>query len=543
MGPVRPADCFGGRLQKVLVAVRGADLQECVLSCKWQLFFTILRLTQKAPVCNTFSVCNTFFIKISEDIVLQESTHFKSGEQVMKKYLMILFTAVALFLSACNGGKVETQEVQPTGPRFSVQIELECVENLLFSKYDIDVYVDDNNVDKLDHGATRTYPLELEEGSHTLRVTKENSKSVDGTIDFEVSDNIFLKYKLTCTSNQVKIEAIEDNEAIEDHTATEDSDIDANNSEITVRTVSGFDQSTNQTISFYGFNFSFPAYYDVKSEDSTETRIEFYPEEETYYSSLTFSVQDVNSTTEIFRQKRSALAEDIQKSLTENYDTKDFESTNKTIAGLPGLSVSLKLVDAENPSILSASYVLNAEGTKLICIQQVYDEKDTSNYDYVGDYKKILQYANIDYSYNEQTNTEKLDESDVQTGKSVSYSTNDFETAKKGNSGVFAYRSTGGTYYNYYIIDFDEGYVYWFSDGNGDTTCDRLKIDSGDLNNGLIITYHDGDYSWSEGLHFKWKNQPDTLIWQNSSGFEVKFITTNLNDALKIRNEKTIKDY
>lgn len=136
-----------------------------------------------------------------------------------------------------------------------------------------------------------------------------------------------------------------------------------------------------------------------------------------------------------------------------------------------------------------------------------------------------------------------LPNNDVQTDKSVSYSTNDRETAKNGNSGVFAYKNIGGTYDIYWIIDFDEGYVYYFTDGNGGASCHRLKIDSGDLNSVLIITYHDGDDVWSYGLHFNWKNQPDTLILQDNNGFETKFMTTDLSKALEIRDSKTIIDY
>jgi len=79
----------------------------------------------------------------------------------------------------------------------------------------------------------------------------------------------------------------------------------------------------------------------------------------------------------------------------------------------------------------------------------------------------------------------------------VSYSTNNYETAKKGNSGVFSYVSRGNSYDIYWIIDFDVGYVYYFTDGNGEETCDRLAIESGDLNDVLIITYHDGGDEWS----------------------------------------------
>ena len=125
----------------------------------------------------------------------------------------------------------------------------------------------------------------------------------------------------------------------------------------------------------------------------------------------------------------------------------------------------------------------------------------------------------------------------------VDYSTNSKSTVKNGNSGVYSYRSIGGSYYNYWIIDFNGGYVYSFSEGNGNEICDRLKIESGDLNNVLIITYHDGGDVWSYGLHFKWKNQPDHLILQDNDGFEYDYYTTDLEDALKILKTKTVYDY
>lgn len=123
------------------------------------------------------------------------------------------------------------------------------------------------------------------------------------------------------------------------------------------------------------------------------------------------------------------------------------------------------------------------------------------------------------------------------------YSTNDLETAKNGNSGVFSYVNNGSNYDIYWIVDFDEGYVYNFTDGNGSDTCDRTAIESGDLNDVLITTYHDGGDTWSYGLHFHYKNHPSTLIVQDSDGFEWKYRATDLTNALVIRDSKTIHDY
>lgn len=330
----------------------------------------------------------------------------------MKKIFSVVFlTLTVLVLTACNGGKSDSQDNSETdnAPKYSIQLELNCVRNLLFSKYDLDVFVDGNKIGKLDHGATRTFSLELVEGTHTLVAAKEGSRAIDGTIDFAVSEDSKFMYKLSCTSQQVEIEEI-----IEPEATTEESTVETDT-------------------------------------DSSQTE---------------------------GRDYRESLDSD-------------------------GLIIIREEGESDTPPT------------------------DSSN-NHSGD--------NADNSQ-----TELLDND--QSEESLYYSTNDRETAKKGNTGVFAYSSIGGTYSNYWVIDFDEEYVYRFAEGNGDGTCDRLKIDSGDLNTVLIITYHDGNNEWSYGLHFKRKNLPDALILQEESGFEYTYYPADLNSALKIRDSKTITDY
>ena len=180
----------------------------------------------------------------------------------------------------------------------------------------------------------------------------------------------------------------------------------------------------------------------------------------------------------------------------------------------------------------------------------VYKENDL---DVEGEFK-IMVTESFNYEFElsctstkvnikEMSNSTGSIEHESETARPLFYSTNDYETAQQGNTGVFSYRSEGGSYFIYWIIDFDEGYVYYFVEGNGNETCDRLKIESGDLNSRITITYHAGDEVWSEFLHFKYKNHPETLIWVDSDGFDYKFTTTDLDDALKLRDTKTITDY
>ncbi len=124
------------------------------------------------------------------------------------------------------------------------------------------------------------------------------------------------------------------------------------------------------------------------------------------------------------------------------------------------------------------------------------------------------------------------------------HSSHDSSVAKKGNTGVYSYVSSKTSYDIYYIIDFDEGYVYRFIEGNGDDSCDKVQMESGDLNSVLIITYYDGDEKWSYGLNFKWKNQPDNILFlQEQNGKTYEYIPTDLEKAIILRNTKRIIDY
>lgn len=108
---------------------------------------------------------------------------------------------------------------------------------------------------------------------------------------------------------------------------------------------------------------------------------------------------------------------------------------------------------------------------------------------------------------------------------------------------MFSYRKKRGSYDIYWIIDFDKGYVYQFTEGNSDSTCDWLKIDSGTLNDKIIITYHDGGDEWSYSLHYKYVDHPEMLIMVYNDGFEYEYSTTDLDNALSIRDTGEINDY
>ena len=98
-------------------------------------------------------------------------------------------------------------------------------------------------------------------------------------------------------------------------------------------------------------------------------------------------------------------------------------------------------------------------------------------------------------------------------------------------------------YEHYYIIDFDEGYVYSFKDGNDNNDCQKLKIDSGNLKKELVLTYNGGKTKWDNKLYFQLEDNADFLLLEDKDGAKGYFVGTDLNKALELKDSKNIKDY
>lgn len=103
-----------------------------------------------------------------------------------------------------NGGNIV--KISIAEPLFNIKLELTCRENLWFSKYDVEVFVDGESLGYMDHGATKTFDLKLKAGKYELRVCEKGYSSVDGTYTFLVAKDQTKKYKIWCSSDQISIE-------------------------------------------------------------------------------------------------------------------------------------------------------------------------------------------------------------------------------------------------------------------------------------------------------------------------------------------------
>lgn len=116
--------------------------------------------------------------------------------------IAIIWTGVA----SCTGKSDDkTYAIDNTVASYTEHFDLTCTKNMMFSKYDVDVYVDDSMVYTLDHGSQDTFDLEMNEGTHELRF-KEHSGSADGKKTVNITGEAYITAVLHCTDDQIEIQ-------------------------------------------------------------------------------------------------------------------------------------------------------------------------------------------------------------------------------------------------------------------------------------------------------------------------------------------------
>lgn len=406
-------------------------------------------------------------------------------------------------------------------------IEVEFVENLFFSKYNAELYLDDQLVDTLAHGKFYTTTCKVKPGKHTITFKEENGSN-RGSASFTITKDSTFTCRINTTSTGIDISNKNLTESLDNTLVTMPNTVGMLYSEaLEVLKQTGLTNISYETVGDHFIWIDSNWLVQGQNVDagtnipkSEDIKLECISLED--YWKATYIGKNINEIQKLADEKGFTII--FQDKSEKSLDVNSMDSKTKEDWVATG---------ARQYSFTGSTAVVTVEFTGIPTPTPIPTNTPAPT-------------ATEGTASSSSTNTPKATSTPKPTKKASSadyHSSNDREVAKKGNSGVFAYKKRGTNYDQYYIIDFDKGYVYYFCHGNGDGSCDRIKITSGDLNSYVLITYHDGGTTWQEALRFHYKNMPDTMILEDHNHYEYKFSATNLNDALKLRDKLKIVDY
>lgn len=420
------------------------------------------------------------------------------------KVLTLAFLVACLacmpLLSACStNGSSKPEETVSEEPKYAVQLFIDCEQNLFFSKYDLDVMVDDAEVGNIEHGSEAAFEVDLTKGQHELVLVEEGRTSPDGRTSFVVDDEgDKFSYHIRCTKDQIEIEPVK-----EEAEATAEAQA-----------------SGTQVVSHDGISIEVPATWKVTDADDGKNA---YPD---YGGMAYLSVIDVVVTQSSVSNAYSEYLEGILKGGQVTV-TDEVKKTNVGDAVALGNKITFEYDNALYRGGLKLIFTESKTYGLMITIpDSVYDLR-SSDIDAVFDSIKLDEpTAPASASAAKEDESKKRDAEESESTKDESKKGD----AEEPESSKHAYVNRFREYDVWYLIDLDEMTATSFS------TIDSPMVlpCEGDLDNGLTIYYIGYEPDFEEHLKRKTPGDDSVVIYTDPSGFESEWKGADVAEAEEV---------
>ena len=121
--------------------------------------------------------------------------------------LVVIFAIIFVIPSIFNKEKkynYDYEHIEEIVLKYRVKINVDFEENLLFSKYDVDLSSNDKT-ETLKHGKDKIVEFYLEEGEHTLTFTNSDDSEISKQITINVTSNMEVGVKISCHYDKISV--------------------------------------------------------------------------------------------------------------------------------------------------------------------------------------------------------------------------------------------------------------------------------------------------------------------------------------------------
>lgn len=89
-----------------------------------------------------------------------------------------------------------------------LKLHVEFIPNLLFSKYNVKLLMNGNEVGRLNHGENKDFEIDTDPGEYTLTFESAESSSVKGETGFTLDCDVDTSLRISCSSDRISVETL-----------------------------------------------------------------------------------------------------------------------------------------------------------------------------------------------------------------------------------------------------------------------------------------------------------------------------------------------
>lgn len=89
--------------------------------------------------------------------------------------------------------------------KYTVQIKIDFIPNLLFNKYDVDVLVGEDKLQTIEHGKDADIEFRVKDGPCTVKFVSSESQEVQGVLSYDSDCDIEAEYELYCYGDYIDL--------------------------------------------------------------------------------------------------------------------------------------------------------------------------------------------------------------------------------------------------------------------------------------------------------------------------------------------------
>ncbi len=119
-------------------------------------------------------------------------------------FILVILIIIPNIFNKDKKYKYDYDYIEEIVIKYKVKLNIDFEGNLIFSKYDVDVYSSGQS-ETLKHGEDKIIEFYLEEGEHTITFENDEDSSISKDITINVSSNMEIGIKINCHSDKISI--------------------------------------------------------------------------------------------------------------------------------------------------------------------------------------------------------------------------------------------------------------------------------------------------------------------------------------------------